>query len=63
MMLFVNGRTRTIRGLSLRDGPGKLPVWEADVDGANGCAGTLDAAIILAARAAEMIDTQIPEES
>jgi hypothetical protein len=63
MLLFVNGRSRIIRGLALRDGPGHLPVWEADVDGANGCAGTLDAALILAARAAEMIDTQTPEES
>jgi hypothetical protein len=51
--LFVNGTLRHLRALSLVVGPGALPVWEADVDGSRGCAGTFDSAVFLAARAAE----------
>lgn len=51
--LFVNGVERRIRSLSIVIGPGALPVWEADVDGSRGCAGTFDSAVFLAARAAE----------
>ena len=53
LQLFVNGVERRIRSLSLVIGPGALPVWEADVDGSRGCAGTFDSAVFMAARSAE----------
>lgn len=52
---WVNGRERRLRCLVVSGTePGTLPVWMADVDGHRGCGGTLDAALVLAARAAEM---------
>lgn len=52
LLLLVNGKPTRIRALAITDGPGKLPVWLADVDGHQGAAGTLDSALLLAARAA-----------
>lgn len=53
--LWVEGTQRRLRSLSVNGvEPGTLPVWTADVDGSKGCGGTLDAALVLAARAAEM---------
>lgn len=48
--LWVNGRPCHLRALSLTTGPAALPVWEADVDGSRGCAATIDAAVLYAAR-------------
>jgi hypothetical protein len=52
---WVNGTRRRLLSIGV-DGtaPGTLPVWTAAVDGCLGCGGTLDAALVLAARAAEM---------
>lgn len=52
-LLVVNGRPLPLRGVSLELQSGKLPVWLVDVDGRQGRAGTWDAALVLAARAAE----------
>ena len=52
---WVNGSPRRLVSLGLTGcEPGTLPVWTASVDGHLGCGGTLDAALILAARAAEI---------
>ncbi len=54
LALRVNGIARTLRVLSvLQTSEAVLPVWTADVDGALGCSGTLEGAILFAARAAE----------
>ena len=51
--LWVNGTLYTLRYMSLTRGPSALPVWEADVDGSRGCAGSLEAAILMAAGSVE----------
>ena len=59
-MFIVNGTPRRWRGLSvhIEENP-RLPVWTADVDGCLGCAGTLEEAVLMAARAA---DNGVPQE-
>lgn len=55
LALVVNGTPRQLRGISLHcTSDATLPVWTADVDGSLGCGGTLEAAILLAARAADL---------
>lgn len=54
LLLRVNGVPRRLRAVDLRDGPGELAVWTADVDGALGCGGTWDAAVLAAARNAAL---------
>lgn len=50
---WCDGKERRLRSLSVTGtSPGTLPIWIADVDGCMGCGGTLDAALVLAARAA-----------
>lgn len=52
IVLLVNGRAHRWRGISLEEGPARLPVWLVDVDGKQASAGTLESALLLAARAA-----------
>lgn len=51
-----NGRAMVIRGISLSDGPGHLPIWTVGIEvgegGAAGAAGSLENALLYAARAA-----------
>lgn len=51
--LWVDGHERRLTLGVTGVAPGTLPVWTATVDGCLGCGGTLDAAVVLAARAAE----------
>lgn len=54
LLLTVNGTPRRWRALSVHQtDAAQLPVFTADVDGSLGCAGTLEAAVLMAARAAE----------
>lgn len=52
----INGRAATIRGIALADGPGHLPIWtvsiEAVAGGSVGAAGSLENALLYAARSA-----------
>lgn len=54
--LVVNGRAMVIRGISLSDGPGHLPIWTVALEvgggGGVGAAGTLENALLYAARSA-----------
>lgn len=55
LLLIVNGHPRRLRALSLHDqGPDGLPVWTAEVDHSLGCAGTLEGAVLMGARAADL---------
>lgn len=53
---IVNGRAMVIRGIALADGPGHLPIWTValEVGGAGGvgAAGSLENALLYAARSA-----------
>jgi len=52
--LWVEGTQRRLLALTVHGvAPGTLPVWTANVDGSLGCGGTMDAAVVLAARAAD----------
>lgn len=54
LLLTINGTPRRLRALSVHaTGEAVLPVWTADVDGSLGCAGTLESAVLMAARAAD----------
>lgn len=56
LTLWVDGVQRRLTALGVTGvAPGTLPVWTATVDGCLGCGGTLDAAIVLASRAAEEV--------
>jgi hypothetical protein len=50
LALWVNGTPCQLRALRLTDGPDVMPLWEADVDGALGLAGSLETALLEAAR-------------
>lgn len=52
--LWVEGVERKLLSLIVKGvAPGTLPIWTANVDGHLGCGGTMDAAVVLAARAAD----------
>ena len=54
LLLLVNGTPRRLRAMSLHiEAAARLPVWTADVDGSLGCAGGMEEAVLMAARAAD----------
>jgi hypothetical protein len=53
LVVVVNGRPHRLWGIALTETSGHLPVWLVDVDGAKGSAGTLESALLMAARAAD----------
>jgi hypothetical protein len=64
LLLIVNGHERRIRALSLVTGPGKLPIWLADVDGHLGGAATIESALLHAVQACDATQvTRRTEES
>lgn len=53
IVLIVNGEPRRWRGLALEFQPGRLPAYTVDIDGHVATRGTLEGALLSAARVAE----------